>query len=407
MPILPTSHRRRPTWHARLRPLIRFSAATVLIILASGGSVGAIYAASLTDRLANNAVDISNGGAAVVAAPPGIGEFDGGFNVLAVGADNVDGQSEAFGERTGSLNDVNILLHVSADHQSAVVISLPRDLVIPGPACVDPKTQKNYPAVSAQMINTSFQRGGLGCVVATVSELTGLDIPYAGLFSFEGTVAMSDAVGGVPVCLISAINDPASGLDLPAGTSVVQGQQALAYLRARKEVGDGGDLGRISSQQAYMSSLMRVMKSSDTLSSPGKLIGLAEAATENVKLSTSLAPLTTMVSLALALKDLDLDQMTFVTYPTLPDPADPNRLVPDDNLAAQLMDRVTSDESFVLGAEALRGSVTTDPALEIPEIPLTDAEGTAVPDDVATTTPVIDGLQGQSASQQTCSVAKK
>lgn len=74
------------------------------------------------------------------------------------------------------------------------------------------------------------------------------------MISFAGTVAMADAVGGVPICPTEAIDDPDTGLDLPAGVSVASGQSALSYLRSRHGVGDGRDLARISSQQASSSS---------------------------------------------------------------------------------------------------------------------------------------------------------
>ena len=84
---------------------------------------------------------------------------------------------------------------------------------------------------------------------------------------------MADAVGGVPVCVNKAIDDPDSGLKLKKGITVVKGRTALAYLRSRHGVGDGSDLSRIASQQAYMSSLMRKMTSAGTLADPTSSTG--------------------------------------------------------------------------------------------------------------------------------------
>jgi LCP family protein required for cell wall assembly len=413
-------HRRRPTMGRRIAPVVRYFFIAVAVVLVSVVSVGSIYLNSIAGQISDNALDISNGEVAVpIEDPPLLGAFEGGFNILAVGADNVDGQSAAFGERDGaSLNDVNILFHVAADHQSAVIVSLPRDLVIPGPECTDPVTGDEYGAVSAQALNTAISRGGLGCVVATVSELTGLDIAYAGLFTFEGTVAMADAVGGVPICVTAAIDDPASGLVLDEGVNVVQGQQALAYLRSRDGVGDGGDLSRISSQQAYMSSLLRVIKSNETLTDVRKMFGLANATAENVKLSTTLSSPTTMVSMALTLKDLDLDRMSLVTYPSRENPANVNKLVPAEPAASQLMEKLQNDELFLLGDDALRDSVEEVPAAADPSATAApvDPEATAAPADPAATADpaapadgqpeVLDGVQGQTANQETCSVAR-
>jgi len=388
-------------------PVVRTTAIILTVLAVSGVSVASVALWHLGEKVESNSVDISNGDDRKSDPPPRtIGAFEGGFNVLVVGADNAAEQGQEYGDRGSAvLNDVNIVFHVAADHKSAVVLSLPRDLVIPQPACVDPETGEEFSAVAAQPLNTAFQRGGLGCAVATVEDLTGLDIPYAATFTFAGTVAMSDAVGGVPICLDSAILDPSSGLDLPAGITNVSGQQALAYLRTRDKIGDGSDLARISSQQAYMSSLMRVMKSSDTLGDASKVTQLAAAAAEHIRLSESLADLTTMASMATTLKDLDLSALLFVQYPNVTDPDNPNKVVPDAELAAQLMAKIQGDEVFALGAptpEDGLGAEAGEPGGDaLPAEPTPPGE---VPP--ATETPeVLDGLRGQSADQETCTEA--
>ena len=210
-------HKGHSRWREFWAPLLKVVAITLAVALVSGASVAAIAVNQLATKVAANSVDISNGKKPAKTAKAA--SFAGGFNVLVVGVDNSTAQGQSYGERDSTLNDVNILLHVSADHKSAVVVSIPRDLVIAQPECTNPDTGDVNPAVDAEAVNASYGRGGLGCVVSTVSELTGLDIPFAGLISFEGTVAMADAVGGVPICLNDAIEDPASGLNLPAGTS--------------------------------------------------------------------------------------------------------------------------------------------------------------------------------------------
>jgi LCP family protein required for cell wall assembly len=408
----PRHQKRRSLGRAVGLPALRLTGASLAVLLLSGASVASLAIWQLGAKVSDNSVDISNGKGEMVAPPPAFGPFEGGFNILAVGADNSADQGEEYGERHGAiLNDVNMVFHVAADHKSAVMLSLPRDLVIPHPQCVDPVTQEKFGAMSAQPLNDAFERGGLGCVRSTVEKLTGLSITYAALFTFAGTVAMSDAVGGVPICLNAAVNDPASGLDLPAGTSVVSGHQALSYLRARKRIGDGSDLSRIASQQAYMSSLMRVMKSSQTLTDASKVLKLASAAAENVTLSQSLANLTTMVSMALTLKDLDLEKLVFVQYPNLADPENQNKIIPNRELANRLMEKIQADEQFALDQSALGAEVTIDPSAPPAELPAQGASPTSPPGETPAPTDstiapeVLEGLRGQTASQQTCSVA--
>lgn len=133
--------------------------AVVAVALVSSVSVTAIAAKQVTDDLGDG-VEIqgqpapqAQGGAKPLSA------FTGGFNMLVVGTDNDPDQSAAFGERDATLNDVNILLHVSADHTNATAVSIPRDLVTPIPACTKTDGTGTAPAMAAQPINTSFGEG--------------------------------------------------------------------------------------------------------------------------------------------------------------------------------------------------------------------------------------------------------
>lgn len=96
-------------------------------------------------------------------------------------------------------------------HTNTAVVSFPRDLELPIPACVDDEGTTT-PASSSAMLNTALGRGGerhgLARVAQTIGQLTGLQIGYAGMVTFDGVVAMADAVGGVDVCLATPIRDP-------------------------------------------------------------------------------------------------------------------------------------------------------------------------------------------------------
>lgn len=388
----------------------------VTVVAISSVSVAAYGAWHLGQKVSGNSISLGDD------PVPDIAALDGAFNVLLVGADNSPGQ-HSFGEsRDATLNDVNILVHISADHTRGTVVSLPRDLVIPHPQCTDTDTGEVYSAMSAQPLNTAFTRGGLSCVVGTVESLTGLTIPYAALFSFEGTVRMADAVGGVPICVTKAIDDPDSGLKLAKGVSVVKGRTALAYLRSRHGVGDGSDLSRIASQQAYMSSLLRTMTSASTFSDPTKLYRLANATADNVKLSESLTGGNTIVKMAAALKSIDLDRMVFVQYPIAQDPYDANKVVPATALATALMDRVQQDRPIRLDADALGLSTRLTKAAKAAKAAKAKAASAAEAAAEASAGPsaspsasesasaadpdVLAGLRGQTAAQRTCSIAR-
>ncbi|MEA9986830.1 LCP family protein [Subtercola sp. RTI3] len=403
-------HAKRPPAPGASR-VLKVVAIALAVVLVSGVSVAAIAVTSIASKISANAVDIS-GGTGEGGSQPHVGAFVGGFNVLIVGTDNDAKQGDSFGKRDATLNDVNIMLHVSADQKSGVVVSFPRDLIVNHPACTDPTTKVAYDATRNEPLNTGYERGGLACIKTTIEKLTGLTIPYAGLISFNGVIEMTNAVGGVPVCVNNAIFDKDSGLDLPKGTTVVSGADALAFLRTRESVGDGSDLSRISSQQQYLSSLVRTLKSANTLTDVTKLYGLASAAANNISLSTSLASPDAMVSLALALKDIDLTKLVFVQYPGTTGNANyPGKVIPTVDVADELFAKISSDQPFTLDSDSTGiGSAVVTPT------PSPSSSSTPSSTDAATpaatpapspssTSAVIAGVTGQTADEQTCAVA--
>ncbi len=390
-------------------------ASVLAVVLVATVSVVAISAWQFTSGL--DTVDIGDGDDAPI---PDIGAYPGGFNMLIVGSDLCVDEDDplCIGRDAAELNDVNILLHVAEDHSNAVAISIPRDLLTPVPACKDPETGAELSPMGFQQINSVLGHGGLACVVDTVEELSGLEIPFAGMITFRGVIQMSNAVGGVPVCLAGDVEDTATGFSRPAGEHVLSGEDALAFLRSRKGVGDGGDLARISSQQVYLSSLVRTLKSSETLTDPGKVYGLAQAARDNMTLSTSLASLDTMAAIAQALAAIPLENVTFVSLPVGESAFDPNRVEVDEVLADQMFDLVRADQRFVPGTVGGEGA-TIDPAdpaapaptEPVPTTPPAEPEpetDPAAPQPTETTDPaeppVLPGVSGSTAAQRTCTV---
>jgi len=324
---------------------------------------------------------------------PTIGEIEGGFNVLVVGSDTRVGQGDQFEFVDSELNDVNLLVHVSENHDRAVVISFPRDLLLDIPACPQEDGTES-PATQMQPLNTTMGIGGLPCVALTLEELTGLEIGYAGLMTFTGVAQLSTAVGGVEVCVSAPLVDPWSGVNLPeAGYHTLEGGQALAFLRTRKGVGDGSDLSRISSQQVYMAALVRTLQEDGVLDDIGKLYGIAQTAAQTMVLSTSLASVDVMVAMARALRGIPNDNIVFIQYPVLDADPElyPGRVIPNEVLATEVVERLQVDESFTVSEGSLGfGSM--------------DAE---TPGDAGTpSVEELEGLVGQTAGDETCAVPR-
>lgn len=374
------------------------------VVLVSSVSVAAIATFDVAASV-QPSVHLENETAGPV---PKIGAIDGGVNLLLVGSDSRKGQDPAFGgeDETGDLNDVTMLLHISQDHSNASVISFPRDMFVSIPECPDPKGG-TFDAMSSQKINTTLTYGGMACTVLTVEKLTGLAIPFAAEVQFSGVMAMSTAVGGVEVCVAQPIEDEYTGTFLKAGMHTLQGVDALQFLRTRHGVGDGSDLTRISNQQLFLSSLVRTVKSADTLSDPLKLYSLAKAATSNMTLSTSLNSPDTMVSIALALKDIPLEKVVFVQVPTGSTQGGVKPIQPDFD---DLFTAVAADKPIQLTGSTGKGA-TIDPNAPVDP----SAPAPVVTDPAATPGPAVtdgsvavlsDSTTGQTANERTCTVGR-
>ncbi len=412
----PSSRSVAPIRHGRLHSshpvaaIAKVLAAAVAVVAVSSAAVGAfaVYDAVSASGPGIHLAHLA--GAPSVKAAPAVGPIDGEVNLLLAGSDTRTAQvgyqtkAELAGSSGAGNNDVTMLLHVSADHSSATVVSFPRDLVSI-PLCGK--------GISSAMFNSTLARG-LSCTVQTVEKMTGLSIPYAAIITFNGVTGMSNAVGGVTVCLATPVKDDYTDpqLNLPAGQQTLVGDTALSFLRSRHGVGDGSDLGRISNQQVFLSALTRKITGEGVLGNPITLYKLANSALSNMHFSDTLNP-TTLVSIALALKGIDLHKIVFLQYPTVADTADPNRVVPSTGPAAALVAALKADQPISLTGKLGRAAVA-DPTVAspapAPAAPAPTASGSAAPSVAATPAPTSialpSAITGQSADQNTCTSNK-
>jgi LCP family protein required for cell wall assembly len=242
-------------------------------------------------------------------------------NYLLIGSDTRAGANgryeESAGQVSGERSDTTILAHLSPDRDKALLVSFPRDSWVRLPACRK-KDGTIEPEHDGQF-NEAFTTGGAACTVRTVQRLTGIKINHYVQVDFAGFKTMVDAVGGVPICSTVPLRDRESGLRLEAGTSVLRGEQALAYVRARYGIGDGSDLGRIQRQQRFLGAMVRKATSTRLLVNPIALRRFLDAATNSLTLDrgTSFGDLK---ALADQLRDLDPKRVSFLTAP-IADPA--------------------------------------------------------------------------------------
>lgn len=267
--------------------------------------------------------------------------------ILIIGSDARTGQAGTTEPVTeDAKSDVMMLMTMSADRSNVTMVSFPRDLLVPLPACVNPDTGVTSEPMALGQLNDSLSNGGPGCTVAAINEMTGLQIDHFMMADFNAVTELSKAVGGVEVCVNQAVDDEYSGLRLPAGTSEVEGDQALAFLRTRHSFGSGGDEGRIRAQQAFMASLARKVKDEGTLSNIPRLYSIAEAVTQNLTVDDGLAQVPELLKLAGRFQEVDLGNVAFVTVPVVPYEPDPNRLVLDELPADELFANLRADRDI-------------------------------------------------------------
>ncbi|WP_435896678.1 LCP family protein [Pseudarthrobacter oxydans] len=322
-----------------------------------------------------------------------VSDATGRMQILILGSDTRDGENAEYGTADDSRgygkSDVMMMMDISEDNKRVSVISFPRDLLVDIPECKDEETNQVYPARSGVMINEAMAEAGIGCAVDTVNQLTGLEVDHFMMADFTAVKELSNAVGGVEVCISDAVYDPDSRLRLPAGTSAVQGEMALAFLRTRHAFADGGDLGRIKAQQGFLSSLTRKIKDDGTLSDPGRMLKIADVVTQNLTVDEGLASVPSLLTIGNRLKDIDISKVAFVAVPTTPALADPNRLQIAEPAGSQLFAALRQDVDLTdPTAPSPSPSETSAPPTETaPPLPpydkavqpVTVANGTGVP----------------------------
>ncbi|MFE4975694.1 LCP family protein [Kitasatospora sp. NPDC056651] len=332
--------------HRRKRVLKWTAGAGALVMVAGCGGAYYLYR-HFNDNLTSVKVQLGDESE----RPQAAGEA---LNVLVIGTDSREGLGREYGdEGSAGHADTTLLFHVAKDRSNATVISLPRDLMVPIPECQNAQGKK-VPGSARDQFNVSLGQAGrdAGCTWKTVEKVTGIRVDHFVQVNFEAVKTLSTAVGGVEVCAAKDINDSGSHLRMTKGRHVVQGEEALAFVRTRHSVGLGGDLTRIPLQQQFIGSMIRKIKSDDTLTSPTKLYKLADAATKALTVDSGIGSVDKLKDLALDLGTVDPKNITFTTVPVLDDPKEDGRLVLKQPDAGQVFAMIAGDRSLTETAPA-------------------------------------------------------
>jgi LCP family protein required for cell wall assembly len=243
---------------------------------------------------------------------------EGSMNILLTGVDRREGLTAGqiaqlhLGKVGGQRSDTMMLVHISSKHDKITVVSLPRDslVMIPGHRSNGSEGAEGTDVGERQgKLNWAYMYGGPPLTIQTVERTTGVHVDHYIEINFLGFLKVVNALGGVTVCTTQAIDDPKSGLRLPAGKTNVDGPTALAYSRARYTLTGGSDLGRIDRQQQFMSAVVH-----KALSEPAKFPAFLSASLDAIRADQSLSK-KTLSALAMQMKGMSTDGIAFTTVP--------------------------------------------------------------------------------------------
>lgn len=279
---------------------------------------------------------------------PAAQDTSGPQNILLVGIDtrtdaqgnplpqNILNQLHAGAAADGAdATDTMMVIHIPAGGGRAIGFSIPRDSYVQlngGYGMHKINSAYTYAETAtanqlrgqgesgAQLARDAAQAGAKNSI-QTIEQFTGLRINHFASVNLVGFYDISQAIGGVPVCLKAAVHDSYSGATFPAGQQTIEGAQALAFVRQRHGL-PNGDLDRIKRQQVFMASMAHTILSGGVLTNPTKLNNLVGAIQKSITLDQGW----NILSFAQQMQSMTSGAIQFVTIPivniTYPTPDD-------------------------------------------------------------------------------------
>ncbi len=273
----------------------------------------------------------------ISSASLGGGGEDGAIDILLVGMDSrTDAHGNPLsadelailraGDDVSTNTDTIILVRIPNNGKSATAISIPRDSYVEAPGLGKTKINGVFGQVKLDRMKELVENEGVDpaqaepqateaareALIETVAKLTGVTVDHYAEIGLLGFALITDALGGVDVCLKDAVYEPLSGADFPAGWQKLDGPQALSFVRQRHDL-PRGDLDRVTRQQAVMASLAHQVISGKTLSSPATLNRLQDAVQRSVVLSEGWD----IMDFVTQLQKLAAGNVAFATIPVL------------------------------------------------------------------------------------------
>jgi LCP family protein required for cell wall assembly len=287
-------------------------------------------------------------------------KLNNALNILVIGSDSRSGRNGKIGgPAQGQRSDTVMVAHISPGGGRITVLSFPRDTVVPIYGC--PSEPDGFPGQSYQdaveQINASFAAGGANCLWKTIEHTTHIHLDNFIQLNFTGFISVINAIGGVPVCLPTAIHKSQyDHLKLSAGHHVLKGYKALQFWRLREDFGLGSDLQRIQRDQLLMVGLVQKILKTHILHSPSKTwaiindISKAHALTTDTGLTTG-----KIVQIARSVSGIERKNVNFIRVPVVTYPNNANWVELDASQAPKLFDAIARDRALPKASKAGTG----------------------------------------------------
>src|SRR5258706_887157 len=330
--------------------LAGWAAIGLAVILVSGTLYGYVKYRNVIDGIKHETISVGS-------QPP---KLNNALNILVIGSDSRSGRNGKIGgPAPGQRSDTVMVAHISPGGGRITVLSFPRDTVVPIYRC---PSEPGFAGQSLQSdvepLNASFAAGGANCLWKTIEHTTKIHLDNFIQLNFTGFISVINAIGGVPVCLPTAIHPTSyDKLNLKPGRHVLKGLKALEFWRLREDFGLGSDLQRIQRDQLLMVGLVQKVLKTGVLHSIPKTWAIINDISKAHALTTD-AGLTTgrIVTIARSVSGISRKNIQFIKVPVVTYPNNPNWVEFDMTQTPKLFDAIRRDHALPKTPKAGKGS---------------------------------------------------
>lgn len=272
---------------------------------------------------------------------------------LLVGSDSREDLEDTagFGDFEGNRADVVMVLF--KEPTKTGLLSIPRDLLVDSP-CGGSDTKVS------EMLEGCPPFNGPTLLTVAVERLIGKRVDHFALVDLVGFQEAVDAVGGYEICVENPVRDARANLELPAGCTMADGAQTLAWMRSRRtqELTDDGwrtmsginDLARNERQRSF---LIDMMSRAGDITSPAAMTSAAQAVAPYVTVDSELSILDA-VNLAMTMRGLQSGGIVEIEIPVFDATTDGGAAVlraaePVDEIVADFLASADADAGVLLG----------------------------------------------------------